>query len=90
MRISWWFGGGFFMYDKRNTDWEPYTKFRAGRFNKDGGKWYFSTREGTMEGPFEIKEQAEDRLAVYIKVMASGFLPRSSKLSIQPINRPGL
>jgi len=78
------------MIDRRINDSGAYTKFRPSRFSKDGGKWYFATREGTMEGPFELKSDAEARLTTYIKVMASGFVPRNSTLSIQPINRPKL
>jgi len=78
------------MIDRRINDSDAYTKFRPSRFSKDGGKWYFATREGTMEGPFELKSDAEARLTTYIKVMASGFVPRNSTLSIQPINRPKL
>jgi Domain of unknown function (DUF6316) len=70
------------MDDRRKSDWEPYSKFRPSRFIKDGGKWYFLTREATMEGPFELRLDAEERLASYIKIMASGFMPRDSKLSI--------
>jgi Domain of unknown function (DUF6316) len=76
------------MDDRRTTDVDAYTKFRPSRFIKDGGKWYFSTREGTTEGPFEIKPDAESRLECYIKIMASGFMPRNSTLSIQAIDRP--
>ena len=80
----------FLMSDRRKKDSDAYTKFRPSRFVKEGGKWYFSTREGTMEGPFELKPDAEDRLNSYIKIMASGFMPRDSKLSIQPFNVPKL
>lgn len=76
------------MDDRRTTDEQAYTKFRPSRFIKDGGEWYFSTREGTMEGPFELKLDAESRLASYIKIMASGFMPRNSTLSIQAIDGP--
>ena len=76
------------MYDRRVNDSDAYSKFRPSRFNKEGGKWYFSTREGTMEGPFELKSDAEARLTTYIKVMASGFIPRNSNLSIQPVYVP--
>ena len=76
------------MDDRRSDDREAYSKFRPSRFVKDGGKWYFSTREGSMEGPFELKTDAENRLLSYIKVMASGFMPRDSKLSIEPLSLP--
>jgi len=76
--------------DRRINDSDAYSKFRPSRFSKDGGKWYFATREGTLEGPFELKSDAEDRLISYIKIMASGFMPRNSTLSIQTINAPKL
>ena len=69
------------MYDQRKTDLEARTRFRAGRFIREGGQWYFSTREGTMEGPFALKLDAEKRLEIYIKVMASGFLASDGKFS---------
>jgi Domain of unknown function (DUF6316) len=76
--------------DRRINDSDAYNKFRPSRFSKDGGKWYFATREGTLEGPFELKSDAETRLATYIKVMVSGFMPRNSSLSIQTIDSPKL
>ena len=76
------FGGEVFMYEQRKTDLEDCTRFRADRFIRDGGQWYFSTREGSMEGPFAIKLEAENRLELYKKVMASGFLPSDTKFSI--------
>ena len=43
------------MDDHRKSDLEAYSKFRPSRFIKEGGKWYFITREATMEGPFELQ-----------------------------------
>jgi len=74
--------------DRRIDDSDAYSKFRPSRFSKDGGKWYFATREGTLEGPFELKSAAEERLTTYIKIMASGFMPRNSTLSIQTGGSP--
>ncbi len=74
------------MSDRRETDGDAYSKYRPSRFVKEGGEWYFSTREGTLEGPFELKTDAEERLNSYIKIMVSGFIPRDSKLSIQPVD----
>ena len=72
------------MTDQRTGDSKPHSKFRADRFIKDGGEWYFLTREGTIEGPFERKLDAENRLEDYIKVMVSGLLPETP-LSLQPL-----
>ena len=73
------------MADMRKDDLEPYTRFRTSRFIKENRGWYFLTREGTQEGPFERKIDAEDRLENYIKVMVSDFLPTDSNLSIDPL-----
>ncbi len=79
---------GLFMHSHRRTDKEATTKYRTGRYYKDGEKWYFYTREGTMEGPFAFKQEAEERLENYKKIMASGFIPPDSNLSIQPLDLP--
>jgi hypothetical protein len=76
------------MYDQRKTDLSACTRFRINRFIKDSDSWYFTTREGTLEGPFAFKHEAEERLESYKTIMASGFIPRNSKLSIQPFDLP--
>jgi hypothetical protein len=76
------------MEDNRRTDRETRKWFRSSRFFQQEGCWYFYTREGSMEGPFVLLDQAEERLAEYIKVMNSGFMPRDSKLALEP--EPGL
>jgi len=73
------------MSDVRRSDKEHRKWFRSSRFFKEGGKWYFYTREGTMEGPFADLEHAEDRLRDYVKIMNSGFMPRDSKLHLEPL-----
>jgi len=73
------------MTDKRKTDLLPQTRFRSGRFFKNGGKWFFNTREGTMEGPYEELAVAESRLKEYIKIMNSGFMPKYSTLELEPL-----
>jgi hypothetical protein len=75
---------------QRRSDTETYSKFRPSRFVKAGGKWYFATREGTMEGPFEMRREAEYKLDSYIKVMLSGFVSGGSELSIHPMEEPAI
>jgi hypothetical protein len=70
---------------KRKSDPGPYTKYRPHRFFKDGGKWYFHTREGTEEGPIEYREEAEERMLDYIRIVNSGFYVESSGLSLEAI-----
>lgn len=45
--------------------------FRSDRISVSNGRFYFSTREGTLEGPFDSREEAERELAIYIR-RASG------------------
>jgi hypothetical protein len=73
------------MTERRKTDLLPQIRFRSGRFFKNEGKWFFNTREGTMEGPYEELTEAESRLKEYIKIMNSGFMPRYSKLELEPL-----
>jgi hypothetical protein len=56
------------MLDKREDDLKLYTKFRASRFFKESCEWYFLTREGGQEGPFERKVDAKNSLEDYIKI----------------------
>ena len=72
------------MVDKREDDLKPCTQFRTSRFIQESREWYFLTREGSLEGPFERKIDAENRLEDYIKIMVSELLPMDSTLSIAP------
>ncbi len=72
------------MEDVRRTDKAPRKWFRSSRFFKEGGAWYFYTRESTMEGPFDQLQSAQERLSEYIKIMNSGFMPRDSSLRVEP------
>ena len=44
--------------------------FRSERFSFDSGKWFFSTREGTLEGPFDSQGVAEERLKTYLSIQS--------------------
>lgn len=72
------------MAEKRKTDSVAKTRFRSGRFFRNNGKWFFNTREGPIEGPFEKMTEAENKLKEHIKIMNSGFMPRNSKLELKP------
>lgn len=39
------------MLGKRSTDPTPATRFRSDRISSVNGQYFFSTREGTLEGP---------------------------------------
>jgi len=63
------------MSDMRKGDMDPRKRrYRSGsRFFVSGGLWYFSTREGTVEGPFSDRYSAEKVLEGYALVMDSAF-----------------
>ncbi len=44
------------------------TLFRSERMSCVNGAFYFVTREGTMEGPFASREEAEKELAYFIRM----------------------
>ena len=41
---------------------------RTSRFVNRGGAWYFLTREGRAEGPFEEKRHAQEAVEMYIRL----------------------
>ena len=69
------------MTDKRSDDAESKTFFRSERITQHAGQWFFTTREGTIQGPFESKAEARKELNEYIKIMiATG----EGKLTLAP------
>jgi hypothetical protein len=48
--------------------------FRTDRIAQDGGKWFFHTREGTIEGPFECRMSAVNQLEMYVRLAINDFL----------------
>ncbi|EJL02756.1 MULTISPECIES: DUF6316 family protein [Pseudomonas] len=52
----------------QDTD-APKTIFRSDRICRINGEFYFSTREGTQEGPYDSRETAEREVAAYIQRM---------------------
>jgi hypothetical protein len=71
---------------KRKTDTGTQGIFQTERLFRHAGQWYFATREGTNEGPFDARSDAEIRLARYITVMNTGFVSSHSQLSIVPLD----
>ena len=70
----------------RKTDSGTQRNFQTERFFSHGGQWYFATREGTNEGPFDARQDALERLNNYIMIMNSGWVPNNSALSIVPLD----
>ena len=56
--------------------------FRSDRLVREGGKWFFLTREGTVEGPFDSKIEASDRLEVYAKVMSMDLVSNEAEVKL--------
>jgi len=50
----------------RESDLTPKTRFRSDRFFCSEGLWFFNTREGTVEGPYESRSSAEAGLANHL------------------------
>ncbi len=59
----------------RKSDIGTQSHFRSNRFIEEEGKWFFYTREGTLEGPYGSKAGAVSRLDNYIRIVESGLLP---------------
>ena len=55
----------------RLGDTEPHPRFRESRFFHSMEQWYFLTREGFVEGPFDDRGQAEQVLQAYLGEVAS-------------------
>ncbi|KPG92539.1 thiolase [Pseudomonas sp. RIT-PI-q] len=57
------------MYGMRAQDHAPATHFRSDRMCRVNGELYFSTRENTLEGPFENPQKAARAIQAYIERM---------------------
>ena len=57
------------MYGMRAQDSAPATHFRSDRLCRVNGELFFSTRENTLEGPFNSAEKAEQEIQAYIARM---------------------
>jgi hypothetical protein len=55
----------------RKGESEAQPRYRKSRFFVAIDKWYFLTREGTVEGPFERRLEAEKNLDTYIQAAKS-------------------
>ncbi|GGM24942.1 DUF6316 family protein [Pseudomonas asuensis] len=57
------------MFGKRTEDSTSATHFRSERISWVNGNYFFTTREGTLEGPFFTREEAEHQIARYVSRM---------------------
>ena len=60
---------------KDDTENHEERRFRSSRFFHSLDQWYFLTREGTVEGPYSDRNQAETNLATYLTEMAGELHP---------------
>ncbi len=69
------------MHAQRSVDQQPGTYFRSTRVSSINGRFFFSTREGTLEGPFRSHQDAERSIADYIErmIMAEKLFKHSSE-----------
>ena len=44
------------------------TPFRTSRYFNQNGDWYFLTRAGHAEGPYQDKHDAEDAIDMYVRL----------------------
>ena len=73
------------MEAKRRDDLEIKTRFRSDRINEHRGKWFFHTREGAIEGPFEDHFEASHQVRIYIEKMTLGLQSADGELSLEPL-----
>ncbi len=57
--------------------------YRSERLVQEGDQWYFHTREGTLEGPFDCPIRARDQLATYVSLAQSGLLPTQERVALR-------
>ena len=69
------------MQDRRSNDSSTGSFFRSERMVKEGNQWYFTTREGTIQGPFPSRHIAEKELREYIEIMIASA---AGKLTLAP------
>ena len=59
-----------------------HTRYRTNRFVREGKNWFFFTREGTIEGPFDDECKASEGLQVYLQVLSMNLLSADSSLAL--------
>ena len=79
------------MNTKRVDDFgKASTWYRTGRMIEEGQKWYFQTREETIEGPYEDEIDAAQALEAYIGAKVLGLLSTTENLTQSTVIAPSL
>ena len=75
------------MKGKRKDD-RPGTNvwFHSDRMINENGRWYFATREGTIEGPFTSELKASEALEAYIGMVEMKISP--TRVELEPETTP--
>ena len=68
---------------QRKSDPNAIVRYRSDRFFKNGGRWFFETREGKVQGPFDSRSEAEQHLEAYVRVESLDIY-EGSDFSLQP------
>ncbi|WP_343572520.1 DUF6316 family protein [Pseudomonas sp.] len=69
------------MVGQRSNDAQAATHYRSDRITSVNGQYFFSTREGTLEGPYFTRFDAEREVGKYIDRMklAAGLFVRAAR-----------
>ncbi|PYC27641.1 DUF6316 family protein [Pseudomonas alcaligenes] len=54
------------MFGQRQIDPAPGTHYRSERVSAVNGQYFFATREGTLEGPYFTRVDAEREITRYV------------------------
>ncbi|MFZ3152482.1 DUF6316 family protein [Pseudomonas sp.] len=70
------------MFGARNVDPSPGTHYRSERVTAVNGQYFFSTREGSLEGPFFTRVDAIHGVDAYIhRMQVASALSRRANIS---------
>lgn len=71
------------MFVKRQHDSAPATHYRSDRISTVAGQYFFATREGTLEGPFFTRFDAQQAANRYVDAVST----RAADQPPQPARR---
>jgi hypothetical protein len=60
------------MFSQRTQDPAAGTHYRSERVSAVNGQYFFATREGTLEGPYFTRVDAEREIAMYVRRQIQG------------------
>ncbi|RJG09962.1 hypothetical protein D3879_18080 [Pseudomonas cavernicola] len=60
------------MFGQRSKDPAAATHYRSERVSAVNGQYFFATREGTLEGPYFTRFDAQRESAIYVRRQIQG------------------